>query len=420
MSTTIVIPESVYIGYIIGSGGRTIRSIEKRTKTKIRWPYKSNPADRKFTIYGFGNHGAADINNAIDVILQLVNGRLAALELPILKKSQLILSVARDNASERQAAPVAQQQRYISDDDFVEILRWLRRFDLDSAQIASRKLRRLTQDNQMPRRHLIDVTFIGGLDGAAGYLSYAYIEKFYISCYSGGDPPILPRRELLKAPDQHIVKIHIAGTDVDFCQAGVLEEAICICRFEQFSVYSHDMPDWQISDDFLRRLGQVGCAKVDLSELMFVSPTNGNYVVTDDGILDYCFSSDLGDLASRERTLWINARVSIGPTFVKKCIEAHFESCVTANMELELHNADPAGYDASVFLEDLAEYAACRLNESETEIRYDIPGHADGMRLLIKIRVMHDPWGPRSALLVRRGPRNDEAFFHRGFAFRFI
>lgn len=53
-------------------------------------------------------------------------------------------------------------------------------------------------------------------------------------------------------------------------------------------------------------------------------------------------------------------------------------------MELELHNADPAGYDASVFLEDLAEYAACRLNESETEIRYDIPGHADGMRLLVR------------------------------------
>lgn len=94
---------------------------------------------------------------------------------------------------------------------------------------------------------------IAGLDGAAGYLSYAYIEKFYISCYSGGDPPILPRRELLKAPDQHIVKIHIAGTDVDFCQAGVLEEAICICRFEQFSVYSHDMPGGYASHADLRR-----------------------------------------------------------------------------------------------------------------------------------------------------------------------
>ncbi|KAH7694048.1 hypothetical protein AAVH_38911, partial [Aphelenchoides avenae] len=110
MSTTVVVPDSVYIGYVIGRDGRTIRSIEERTKTEIRWPYKWNPADRKFTICGYGSHAATDVDRAVNEILQLVNGRLAAMELPLLEKSQLVLSSARGNAPERQAALVGQQK----------------------------------------------------------------------------------------------------------------------------------------------------------------------------------------------------------------------------------------------------------------------------------------------------------------------
>ncbi|KAH7725654.1 hypothetical protein AAVH_06836 [Aphelenchoides avenae] len=445
MNATVVIPGSVYIGYIIGRGGRTIRSIEEKTKTKIRWPYKSNPADRKFTINGFGSHASADVDKAVDEMLQLVNGRLTSMELPSLQKNQLLLSLAPDNSPKQQAAPAAQQKRYVSDHDFVEILRWLRRFDLDRVHITSRKLRRLTEDNQMPRRHLFEVHYnfrsprgshlmmiipnradghrLGSfydVDSAVGYVSYAFVEKLVLSCYAREDYylPILPSRELLAAPDEHIKKIHVSGGcgNVDFLQGGVLQEAICVCRFEQFSVNSHDMPDSLISDDFLRRLGRAGCTKVDLSKLMFVSPISGNFAATDDGILDYCFSSDLGALGSRERSLWIAAGVSISPTFVKKCIQAHFASRVTSKMELELHKSDPP-YDVSGFLEDLAEYAAYCLDVSENETRYDFTDHGDNMRLLIRLRIVEPLAFPNSRLLVRRGHKDDEEFFLQGYAF---
>ncbi|KAH7702840.1 hypothetical protein AAVH_29996, partial [Aphelenchoides avenae] len=158
MSTTIVIPESVYIGYIIGSGGRTIRSIEERTKTKIRWPYKSNPADRKFMIYGFGWDAVTDVDNAVDEILQLVNGRLAAKVLPILEKDQLILPSARDNAPERQAAPVAQQQTNqtgqpamssVPGEVLRDVLLPLDRWTLDGVQFTNRRFLRLIKE-RMP------------------------------------------------------------------------------------------------------------------------------------------------------------------------------------------------------------------------------------------------------------------------------
>ncbi|KAH7716545.1 hypothetical protein AAVH_16041, partial [Aphelenchoides avenae] len=220
-------------------------------------------------------------------------------------------------------------------------------------------------------------------------------------------------------------KIHIAGGVVNFRQAGLLDEVISACRFEQFSIKCLYMPDWQINDDFLRRLGRVGCSKVDLSKLMSVSPafSNADFVATDDGILDYCFSPDLGALGSRERTLWVHAGVSIGPTFFKKCIQAHFESHVTAQMELELHKGDTARYDVSGFLEHLAEYAAHRLDDFEdsgsTLVCYDIPDRGDGVRLLIKFRFSDDFPFHHSRLLVRRGHKDDEAFFLRPFAFSF-
>ncbi|KAH7725630.1 hypothetical protein AAVH_06810, partial [Aphelenchoides avenae] len=71
MNTTVVVPETFCIGYIIGHDGRTIRNIAERTKTKIRWPNKSNPADRKFTVYGYGSHAATDVDKAVDEILRL-------------------------------------------------------------------------------------------------------------------------------------------------------------------------------------------------------------------------------------------------------------------------------------------------------------------------------------------------------------
>lgn len=65
-------------------------------------------------------------------------------------------------------------------------------------------------------------------------------------------------------------------------------------------------------------------------------------------------------------------------------LQAHFESPVTTNMELELHKSVP-GYDVSGFLEHLAEYAAYRQDVSENDIRYDIPDQVDAMQLLVSI-----------------------------------
>lgn len=79
---------------------------------------------------------------------------------------------------------------------------------------------------------------------AAAYFSYAFVATFEISCYTTDDDvlPILPRRELLTAPDELIKEIRICGIHVNFRQAGALEEAICVCRFDQFSVNCHRMP----------------------------------------------------------------------------------------------------------------------------------------------------------------------------------
>ncbi|KAH7716548.1 hypothetical protein AAVH_16044 [Aphelenchoides avenae] len=258
------------------------------------------------------------------------------------------------------------------------------------------------------------------VDRAVDYVSYAFVEKFVLSCYADDDygSPILPHRELLAAPDERIKEIHLSdgSRGIDFLKGGVLEKAICVCRFEQFSTYFHTMPVWLITDDFLRSVARSGCSKVDLSRVTLRSPSDANFLVTDDGILDYCFSSDLGALGSRERTLWINGGMSIGPAFVKKCVEAHFASSVTTKMELESHKSSPP-YNVSGFLEHLAEYAAYRLDVSESETRYDFTDRDGTMRLLIQFRVVDPLAFPNSRLLVRRGHKDDEEFFLRGYAF---
>lgn len=47
------------------------------------------------------------------------------------------------------------------------------------------------------------------------------------------------------------------------------------------------------------------------------------YAVTDEGILSYCFSSDLGAMKDRGRTLSVTD-ASITPALAKKCIQVDF------------------------------------------------------------------------------------------------
>lgn len=72
MNTTVVIPKSVYIDEIKGHEGRTIRNIEEKTKTKIRRPYDSNPADRKLTV---SDWGVAYIRKSKDTLFLRKSGR---------------------------------------------------------------------------------------------------------------------------------------------------------------------------------------------------------------------------------------------------------------------------------------------------------------------------------------------------------
>lgn len=50
---------------------------------------------------------------------------------------------------------------------------------------------------------------------------------------------------------------------------------------------------------------------------------NDKYAVTDRGILDYCFSLDLGALKDRGRTLY-GTLASITPALAGKCIQVGF------------------------------------------------------------------------------------------------
>lgn len=82
------------------------------------------------------------------------------------------------------------------------------------------------------------------VDRAVGYVSYAFIEGLVIFCrkVDDGSLPILPPREFLTAPDQHIKEICVSGGNMDFGRPGVLEETICGRRFEEFRVHASSMP----------------------------------------------------------------------------------------------------------------------------------------------------------------------------------
>lgn len=79
---------------------------------------------------------------------------------------------------------------------------------------------------------------------------------------------------------------------------------------------------WQVSDDVLHRLCYTGCVLVDFAGNAPLT-ANDKYAVTDEGILDYCFSSDLGAMQDGARTLSVT-EASITPALAKKCIQVGF------------------------------------------------------------------------------------------------
>lgn len=62
----------------------------------------------------------------------------------------------------------------IPNEILLSILRWLDRFDLDDVQIATKRLRKLVENNEMPLRVLDDISYTGDA-GGDGWRNVLYI-----------------------------------------------------------------------------------------------------------------------------------------------------------------------------------------------------------------------------------------------------
>ncbi|KAH7687827.1 hypothetical protein AAVH_40620, partial [Aphelenchoides avenae] len=135
---------------------------------------------------------------------------------------------------------------------------------------------------------------------------------------------------------------------------------------------------WQLNDDRLRDLCRVGCHLVDFAGTAPLSDDE-KYAVTDEGILDYCFSSDLGALKDRGRYLAVT-EASTTPALLKKCIQASKESKVTGRVRLVMHHLE----DEYIIGEHMVEFGNNLIRNRKNIVEYDFPDQGNGMRLKIE------------------------------------
>ncbi|KAH7724335.1 hypothetical protein AAVH_08223 [Aphelenchoides avenae] len=183
-----------------------------------------------------------------------------------------------------------------------------------------------------------------------------------------------------------------------------LEETLLGCRFPELFIESSKLPGGQLNDGILHKIGHAGCALVDFADNAPLTEDE-KYAVTDEGILDYCFSSDLGALKDHGRALYVTD-ASVTPALAKKCIQASVESKVTGRVELAITNLKIE----HVLIADvlLLEFDENLLGKSQQHLEYDFPDQGNGARLQLRFtRGPHGYW----MLEMRRGNKDDKAFF---------
>ncbi|KAH7724333.1 hypothetical protein AAVH_08221 [Aphelenchoides avenae] len=314
----------------------------------------------------------------------------------------------------------------IPNETLLIILRWLHRFDLDGVQITTRRLRSLVENNDMPLRCLDTVTYIGdvgpdgtknvlilepkgqqkeqcpldvvgGISMARRYLTSAFIRVLVVSDHDAA----LPNRQLLTAYEEHISCLSFERCNFKIGAGNALEKTVCGCRFRELSVKGVKIEGWQLNNHVLRKIARAGGALVDFDGNL---PGGEKYAATDEGILDYCFSSDLGALKDRGRSLSLEV-ASITPALVQKCIQASAKSKVTGRVELTISNVE----DEYVRGGPLAQFRDNLFQVSPRWLVYGFTDEGNGTRLQIDFTRE----SPRAhwRLDMRHGNKDDKDFF---------
>ncbi|KAH7707626.1 hypothetical protein AAVH_25136 [Aphelenchoides avenae] len=334
------------------------------------------------------------------------------------------------------------EKTQIPQETMLEVLLWLDRFDLDAKQVTSRRFRSLVENKQMPLRKLSQVAYTRSsglldkttlsirlegnealLDAALRYIpanAYIRIEtdsdvqkavSYLSSCVVGyfsvfGHHDALPENAIIAAPAL-IRELNFKSCNFSIGEEDTLSETLMGSTFQRLSFCLADLPVSQIDDKRLLSLRQRGCNEL----VAFHSSMDDaeKFHVTEEGMLSYCFTLDDDSPVPESRLLEITS-VNITPAFFKKVVEASKNSRLTCDVELSLFHLrlefDVGNLDLGVPPVRSQEWdglAAAYLHN----VRYDIPDHGNGIRLLVRFKKGTDTW----IVTVRHGKKDHEEFF---------
>ncbi|KAH7673124.1 hypothetical protein AAVH_42397, partial [Aphelenchoides avenae] len=226
---------------------------------------------------------------------------------------------------------------------------------------------------------------------AALYLSSCYVCDFNVYWHRQA----LPRSEIIAAPAL------IRQLDFRYCnfdkdkkdvKKDSLGETLGGSTFRCLAIFSSSIPGWQIDDTRLELLRLNGCNEIHLCQ-----DSTTQFKVTEEGILSYCFTLDVGLPVPESRFLRL--------TWTK----ASKNSQLTCDVELCVEHLHVANLDANVGVQPSRSREYDRMADANlTNVRYNIDDHGNGIRLLLHFKSADSKeW----EVVARHGKKEHDEFF---------
>lgn len=331
----------------------------------------------------------------------------------------------------------------IPQESMLEVLLWLDRFDLDGNQITTRRLRSLAENKRMPLRKVHRVNYDCAADDYShnpdkGNTLRIYLEKdetgesfvvevkietdadalkavsYLSSCFVSDFSVYGRHRAFLKnaiiAAPALIDKLGFQHCDFNRGEADALSETLNGSTFRGLALISSNVPVWQIGDKRLESLRLRGCTAFHVFSNPMEPDDHDRFEVTEEGILDYCFTQDDDLPLSVGRALRVPC-ATMTPAFFSKVVEASKNSPLTCDVVLSLEHLrfDVGNLDLGVLVlpkrsQEYDRVAMARMHN----IRYDIADHGNGIRLLIHFKSEH---GETWEAVVRHGKKEHRELF---------
>ncbi|KAH7712449.1 hypothetical protein AAVH_20221 [Aphelenchoides avenae] len=316
----------------------------------------------------------------------------------------------------------------------LQVLLWLDRFDLDGKQITARRLRSLVENNQMPLREVRRVEYSGDsndlyngnmlyifpeevegvgaadvefkietdadAEKAAAYLASCFVSDFNVYGYEN----VLPKNAIVAAPALiHELEL---GCNFGIGEWDTLGETLNGSTFRCLSLKRSTVPG-SLADQ-RRATGVASTPRLQQACARTEEPYGDteNFIVTEEGILAYCFTYGDGLPMAERRTLRFTS-ATITPAFFKKVVEASKNSQLACDVELCVGQLR---FDVGNLSIGVPPTRSQPDDDFVTlyAIRYDIADHGNGMRLLIRFRSED---GEEWRVAVRHGKKEHEEFF---------